>query len=174
MLMDELVRAELNYTIDRDIRTYSPIDFPTHIVTAYPQRADEFGSPITDVVDAMAADGYQIDVTVDSYDRSLNSYSRALMTMGEEVGTKVTYVGSKEGLEELVSRVAEADLGVPETMSPLADWKHPIQSFKGYRTALKKAHEVEDHVLTSTVKSTYTDEYNREATAVKVMFGHDE
>lgn len=171
--MDELVRAELNYTIDRDIRTYSPIDFPTHIVTAYPQRADEFGSPLVDVVEAMAAEGYQMDVTVEPYEKSLNSYSRALMTMGDETGTRVTYVGSKEDLEDLVSRVAEADLGVPETMSPLADWKHPIQSFKGYRTALSKAHEVEDSVLTSTVTSTYTDEYNREATAVKVMFGHE-
>ncbi len=172
--MEELVRAELNYAIDRDIRTYSCIDFPTHVVTAYPQRADEFGSPLVDVVEAMAADGYQIEVTVEPYEKSLNSYSRALMTMGEESGTAVTYVGSKEDLEELVSRVAEADLGVPETMSPLADWKHPIQSFKGYRTALKKAHDVEDSFLTSTVESTYTDDFNREATAVKVMFGHEE
>jgi len=174
LLMEELVRAELNYAIDRDIRTYSCIDFPTHVVTAYSQRADEFGSPLVDVVEAMATDGYQIDVTVEPYERSLNSYSRALMTMGEEIGTKVTYVGSKDDLEELVSRVAEADLGVPETMSPLADWKHPIQSFKGYRTALKKAHDVEDSFLTSTVESTYTDDFNREATAVKVMFGHEE
>ncbi len=108
--------------------------------TTYPQRGEDLE---TDMACAVVSVGWSnmddvLDYEVTPYDHKESSASPnpgTAFVHTEEKGYTLSMTGRREAMDSVIEELADFGYGLPEKNAFIADWRHPVQSFKGHRHA---------------------------------------
>ena len=132
-----LERVELNYVSERTDSFHSAYFSPRTEQTVYDDRQEGFSDFMTDL-GAKLESGYDgsLAIEVTPYQGGKHTiFGRSSAVFTETDGVRVSIIGPDLAIEELMGGIAKAGYGIPQDKSFMADWRHPVQSVKGYLSA---------------------------------------
>ena len=151
---------------------------PTHIErTTYPQRDEDFE---TDIACAVISVGWSnmddvLDYEVTPYDHResmASPHPGTALVHTEEKGYTLSMTGRREAMDSVIEELADFGYGLPEKNAIIADWKHPVQSFKGHRQMAETIDLLgelyEERVVSSNESREGVDITNKEVTYERV------
>jgi len=131
MIMEELEEihyAHITYDVHSDIvHVVREIGGDYRQVIDFPQRGEEsgFGEYLEDLADASGA-----EIDVDHYHDQWGA-SR-LTGEGEKEGYTIDLKGTHDQIKEFVESVGLDGYGMPSDAAIIANWWHPVRSFRGF------------------------------------------
>lgn len=144
--LEEIHYAQITYDVHSDIvHVVRQIGGDYRQVIDFPQRGEEsgFDEYLEDLATASDA-----DIDVEHYHHQWGA-SR-LTGEGETDGYTIDLVGTSDQIHEFVESVGQDGYGLPTDTAIIANWWHPVRSFRGFAdvmTAVNELNEeIEEHV----------------------------
>ncbi len=139
-------RVELDYvTTEHEWMSTRPFRNSNELTTVYDDRQEGFAESLAEIGQEVA-EAYGATIEVAPYEEHTTHYGRFLAQKIDTEGMRVTITGSAEAIEDMMISVAAEGHGLTQYRSVLADWRHPVQSVKGFWTALQAHKVLEDCV----------------------------